>query len=215
MYQPAHFREQHGQHLFDLIEQNPLATIVTLDNGLPNVNHIPLLLERASPVRLIGHFARANPQWRQLQHGDPTTLVFQGPHAYISPSWYRAPGVPTWNYTAVHVRARTRIVEQAADVADIITRLTRHFERLLPSPWQPAYTQAQLHAVVGVVFEIEQLQGKFKLNQNRSYEDRNSVMEHLSASGRQDHQALLELMQRDNATVSHATQNPSTDREQS
>jgi transcriptional regulator len=104
MYIPTQFKEENFERLVTLIEDYSFGTLVSTHEGLPFVSHLPFLFEKdaATPGKLIGHMARANPQWQHLAQGQTVLAVFQGPHAYVSPTWYAAQGVPTWNYAVVH-----------------------------------------------------------------------------------------------------------------
>ena len=122
MYIPDHFNENHPERVAALIEGNPFGTLVTASDGRPCVSHLPFLYERHSGPhgKLSCHLARANPQWRQLAQGQTVLAVFQGPHAYVSPAWYAAPGVPTWNYAVAHLYGVVRVIEDAAGLAAIV-----------------------------------------------------------------------------------------------
>src|ERR1700759_3803266 len=104
MYVPSHFAETDLATLHDFIERYSFGLLVSQVDGQPFGTHLPFLLDRSAPHgTLIGHMARANPHWQSLRE-QPALVVFAGPHAYISPTWYEAANVvPTWNYTAVHV----------------------------------------------------------------------------------------------------------------
>ncbi len=105
MYIPESFREDRRQILQAFMRDNSFATLVSCDHGRPIASHLPFLLDgdRGSSGFLLGHMARANPQWRDLADHPNVMVIFQGPHAYVSPSYYRSDfAVPTWNYVTVH-----------------------------------------------------------------------------------------------------------------
>src|SRR5689334_11890616 len=130
MYIPPHFAASDPQLGLDIIDRHSFATLVTVHDGLPFATHLPLLLEQRGPRRtLVGHVARANPKWQHLELGQRVLAVFAGPHAYVSPTWYepRPDNVPTWNYVAVHVRGRPRLLPAGAATLDVVSRLSaRH-----------------------------------------------------------------------------------------
>src|SRR4051794_27392492 len=100
MYVPSAFAESDLNKLHDFIERNSFGLLVSLVKGVPFATHLPFLLERNSGPdgSLVGHMARANPHWQELE-AQTVLVVFSGPHAYISPTWYEAENVvPTWNY---------------------------------------------------------------------------------------------------------------------
>ena len=150
------------------------------ENGLC-ASHLPILFDEdgSGPGTLRSHMARANPQWRDFESGKEVLCIFAGPHAYISPSWYvEQHTVPTWNYATVHVYGIPRIVDAAA-LKKIVCDTTDKYESGMPVPWiMPLSEQemdAMLKAIVGFSIEITRVQGKFKLGQNRSREDQESM----------------------------------------
>ncbi|MEX0704532.1 MAG: FMN-binding negative transcriptional regulator [Planctomycetales bacterium] len=202
MYLPSHFRVDDLPTLHDFIERHSFATLVTEGIDGPFATHLPLLLdrERGRYGTLRGHFARANPHAR-LDHAVRTSLViFHGPHAYVSPSWYSGttPGVPTWNYAAVHASGRLALFDDAARTAAIVEELVRVHESPLPFPWKndlPADVHEKLLAsIVGFELPIERLEGKFKLSQNRPEEDRAGAKAGLESRGDPASRAVAELM---------------------
>jgi transcriptional regulator len=137
MYIPAAFAETDLAKLDDFIELNSFGLLVSQVEGLPFATHLPFLLERTTGPHgtLLGHMARANPQWREAG-GQTGLAIFSGPHAYISPTWYEAEQVvPTWNYTAVHAYGRLQIVEDEGALLEIVERSVRVYENAMPRPW--------------------------------------------------------------------------------
>lgn len=193
MYIPKHFNENDAEKLAAFIDEYAFGVLVTVSEGRPFASHIPFLYERESG-RLLGHVARANPQWRHFSDGADVMVLFQGPHAYISPSWYLAPGVPTWNYAVAHVYGSARALDDPSGIKDIVERLTEKYERNNRPPWMPAYDQGRLQAIVGIQIRIKEVQGKFKLSQNRSAADRAAVVSRLEATGSENDAALARLM---------------------
>jgi transcriptional regulator len=201
MYLPPHFNETDEAKLHAVIRAHSFATLVTMDGATPFASHVPLafLPERGPHGTLIGHVARANPQWRHFASGVEALAIFQGPHAYISPSWYRTPNmVPTWNYVAVHAYGRPRLVEDTAAFGEILRLTIAEYESGRPTSWSeqlPAETKAALmKAIVGFEIELTRLEGKFKLSQNRTPEDIAGAADALSQSSNQTDRELAELM---------------------
>jgi len=193
MYVPKHFSENDAEILGAFIDEHAFGVLVTVSEGRPFASHIPFLYERESGT-LLGHVARANPQWRHFSDAADVMVLFQGPHAYISPSWYLAPGVPTWNYAVAHVYGSARALDDPSRIKDIVERLTQNYERSNRPPWVPAYDQGMLQAIVGIEIRIKEVQGKFKLSQNRSAADRAAVVSRLEATGSENDAALARLM---------------------
>jgi transcriptional regulator len=197
VYIPTAFRREDRPALFDFIDRHGFGTLVTVIDGAPFATHLPFLLDRGRGV-LLGHVARANPHWRALDGSAESLVIFQGPHGYVSPSWYAtAPAVPTWNYAAVHVYGTPRLMEDETHLLDLLARLVRKYEAHRPQPWAmelPAdYQQKMVRAIVGFEVPVARIEGKFKLSQNRPAEDRRNVIETLRA-GDADAQALAEFM---------------------
>jgi len=190
MYLPRHFEQTDPQQLHALMRAHPLATLVTMQQGMPTADHVPLEFDPATQV-LRGHVARANPLW-QAAGGHGVLVVFQGPQAYVTPSWYRSKAathkvVPTWNYTVVHARGVLRAVDDAPWLHGLVSGLTAHHEAPRALPWAVAdapddYVQQMLRAIVGIEIAVESLVGKWKISQNRSEADRLGVADGLSAA---------------------------------
>jgi len=200
MYIPPAFAVTDHDTLFDLIEQNSFGLLVSQRNGEPFATHLPLLVDRCSAPsgKLIGHMARANPHWQSFDGMHEGLIIFSGPHAYISPSWYAtSPAVPTWNYAAVHVYGTPRLLE-ADQLSGLLARLVSHYEAGNERPWQydlpEDYRQRMERAVVGVEVPITRIEGKFKLGQNRTVEDRRGMLTRLKV-GHADGQALAAFME--------------------
>ncbi len=184
MYQPSHFVERDPARLAELIREAPLALIVRGGAELA-ADAIPLELDDSDGLRLLGHVARANPLWREAD-GQPVLAVFTGVQAYISPSWYASKAehgrvVPTWNYAMVQAHGTLRAIDDTAWLEAFVTRLTERHEATRAVPWQvsdaPAeYVQKALQAIVGIEIAVTRLEGKFKLSQNRTEDDRAGVV---------------------------------------
>ena len=185
MYIPTPFRVVDRETLYDFIEQHGFATLVTASQGGPVASHVPLWLDRERQV-VAGHLARANPQC-DLLTGLESLAIFQGPHAYISPTWYAAtPAVPTWNYTAVHVTGiATRLSDERT--AEVVDRLVSKYESGRANPWPndlpPEFRQRMLAGIVGFELPLDRIEGKFKLGQNRSAADQKGVVQGLAGEG--------------------------------
>ena len=206
MYTPSYFRDEDLVSLHRQIEFTRLATLVTFDETGLQASHIPLLLEPAQGQQgtLYGHLAKANPQWKALETGAQALLIFQGADAYISPSFYAAKAehgkvVPTWNYLAVHAYGRADVFTDPERLLRIVTGLTDKHEASRAEPWAvsdaPAdYIEKMLNGIVGFAIPIERLEGKRKLNQNRSAEDIAGVSQGLALSQDPSDQKIAQLI---------------------
>lgn len=206
MYLPKHFEEARLDVLHDLIARHPLGTLVTLgDDGL-EANHLPFEIDRTvGPFgTLRAHVARANPVWCAAGGATLPLVVFQGPHAYVSPSWYpskRENGrvVPTWNYAVVHATGPLRVIEDPAALRALLGRLTARHETEVGKSWRigdaPAdYLEKMLAAVVGIEMPIARLEGKWKTSQNQPATNRDGVAAGLDALGGDDAREMAELV---------------------
>ena len=195
MYLPTHFAEARVEVLHEAIRGSGLTTLVTLGTDGLDASHLPFLLEPGpGPLgRLVGHVARANPQWSATPDGSPALVILLGPDAYVTPSWYatkRETGrvVPTWNYLAIHAHGTVRFFHEQERLLDVVTRLTDRYEEARPHPWKvsdapPDYLDAMLKGIVGVELAITRLEGKWKASQNRNEVDRRGVEEGLRSEG--------------------------------
>ena len=207
MYVPPAFRDDDTARLHATMRAAPLANLITAtDSGLM-ATPLPLLLDdtRGDHGVLIGHLARANPQWQANTLGE-ALVIFMGPDAYVSPSWYATKQetgkvVPTWNYVTIHVHGTVTFFDDPARLLAAVSRLTTRHEADRPAPWAvsdapEAYVQSQLKGIIGVEVAISRLEGKRKLSQNRPIADRAGVMAGLAeGSGRFD-RAVADLMRR-------------------
>jgi len=185
MYIPKSFAESDTAILYEFMRQHHFATLVTQQDGQLTATHLPVMIDTERGV-INAHLARANDQWRSF--GDSEALViFQGPHAYISPTWYVAqPSVPTWNYTAVHVYGVPRIIDDEAAIRLMLRELVENHERGRQPAWElelpEDYMRKMLQAIVVFEIPMDRIEGKYKLSQNRSDADQDGVVAHLSSS---------------------------------
>jgi transcriptional regulator len=199
VYVPAAFAETDPAKLHEFIEQNSFAVLTSNGERGLVASHLPLLLdpEGGPSGRLLGHMARANPQWRRVD--GEVMAVFSGPHAYVSPSWYAEGGtVPTWNYVAVHAYGTFDVVEEGDVVLDILRRSVLMHESPRPRPWafdeSAPHVEKLLKSIVGFRIEITRLEGKWKLSQNHPEVRRSRVADALEAQPDHDSQEIARLM---------------------
>jgi transcriptional regulator len=194
MYVPEHFEPKDENALWDLIDEHPFGTLLTIAGEQPFATHVPFLADRAARM-LHCHVARANPQWRDVERAAAVLAIFTGPHGYISPTWYAQPGgVPTRNYAVVHAHGKARSVDDPAEKARHVELLAAKFERGSATPWVPDYDRRRLEGIVGIALRVARLEGKLKLSQNRPAADRQAVAAALEARGREADVALAHAM---------------------
>ena len=203
MYVQPSFGEADPEKLLALAARYPFATVITPGPDELWVSHVPLLVRRrGGAVVLAGHLARANAHWQAMEGGTGarTTAVFHGPHAYISPTWYAtSPAVPTWNYVVVHAVGQTRVHHDGQELGELLRELTEQYEGRQAGAWSPDrlpadYAQSMRGAIVGFEIAVDRLEGKIKLSQNRSAEDRRGVEAALEAQMSEDSRAVAALM---------------------
>lgn len=186
MYIPRSFSEDDPAVLYSLMQRYSFATLVTCTDGQLIASHLPFMLDPQRGV-LKAHMARANAQWQSFNNNQEVLVIFQGPHAYVTPSWYEPDpnNVPTWNYAVVHAYGLPRVIDDPAAVYQLLCELVDINEAGFETPWQlddfPAY-EHRLRAVVAFEIDITRLEGKFKLSQNRNDTDQQHVMDELSGS---------------------------------
>jgi transcriptional regulator len=194
MYIPKHFQMHEEADLISYIQSNSFGILFTQTANGPVASHLPFLIEknRDGSLTLITHMAKANFHWKA--HDCEALVVFQGPHAYISPTWYgpEYPAVPTWNYTAVHASGTLKVEEDDANVISILEKMTDYFEASQPVPWRPDFSPSSFmlpmtKALVGVRIELTSLEGKWKLSQNHPAENVQNVAQALDQQ--QDHES--------------------------
>lgn len=200
MYVNPHFAEHELSVLHDTIEAVRFGTLVLCADG-PLAAHIPFVLHRDEGPRgtLLAHVARADPLARYLGEGGEALAIFAGPRAYVSPRWCPGGGLPTYNYIAVHARGRARPLQDRQAVLAHLSELADVHERGSRDPWSPVSASADYIArliphIAAFALEIETLQGKRKLSQNRAAEDRAGIVAGLRARGGEDERAIAEAM---------------------
>ncbi|MCP5370646.1 MAG: FMN-binding negative transcriptional regulator [Hyphomicrobiales bacterium] len=198
LYVPPHFRMDDDRAARRLIADHGFAVLTSQGADGPMASHLPLVLDDGGDV-LLGHVSRANPHWRHFDGETVALAVFRGPHAYVSPRWMDSPGnVPTWNYTAVQVTGRPRVIDDAAAARGVLDRLVAQYE---PDPggWRTGDVPADrlaglMKGIVAFAMPMESVTAKAKLSQNKSAADRAGVAAALRAAGAGD---LADLMEAD------------------
>jgi transcriptional regulator len=198
LYTPSHFREQREELLLRIMQEHHFGLVITAEGGEPLISHVPLHVNVANRT-VSWHLAVQNPQCAALRAGARATLVFQGPHAYVSPRWYESrEAVPTWNFIAIHVHSSGAAETlSAAETAELLGLMTHQYEGeqgLRGYENTAGYTRLQ-EAIAGFRIPARSLQGKFKLSQNRSLVDQRAVAQQLLASSRESDREVGMIMQ--------------------
>jgi transcriptional regulator len=210
MYHPAHFSVTELDHIRDFVTHVAAADLVTVDDsGQPLSTLMPCIwkVEDTGHGVLYMHMARANKQWESIVNGARALAIVHGPQAYISPSNYAAKAehgkvVPTWNYTAVHLSGTIEVNHDPEYLRAIVRELTDHHEADRTKPWSiddapETYMNAQLRGIVAITLNVDRVEAKAKLGQNRSQADQDGVISDLSNSPKSDDQTIATLMASD------------------
>lgn len=199
MYIPVSFAESDTARLHEFMRRYSFGVLASQGEGGLIASHLPLLLDaEAGPHgRLLGHMARANPQWSDVR--GEVMAIYSGPHAYVSPSWYEEGGtVPTWNYVAVHAYGSFHVIDERDGLLDILRRTVLAYESPRAKPWifddSASHVETMLKEIVGFRIEITRLEGKWKLSQNHSEERRRKVIRAMEARPDDSSQAIARMM---------------------
>ncbi|WP_141434416.1 FMN-binding negative transcriptional regulator [Bacillus sp. 03113] len=196
MYIPSHFQIENEEIQYDIIEKNSFATLFSQHNGLPFATHLPLILDKDKKC-LYGHFARPNPQWKDIK--DQNVLaIFHGPHCYISPSWYETnKAVPTWNYVSVHVYGQVEMIE-ADELMNTLRDMVLKYEEPNSSykldQIDSSFIEGMTKGIVGFKIRIEKIEGKAKLSQNHPIDRQERVIQKLEQSASEDARKIASCM---------------------
>jgi transcriptional regulator len=198
MYIPKHFLNTNDDDVIAFIKQYSFATIVSSKNGRPVATHLPFVVGKEDGVlNLKSHFAKANPQ-SDIIDGQEALIIFSEPHAYISPKHYeKEQSVPTWNYISVHVYGLCRVMDDLDLKSQLIDETIFSFEEAFREQWkrQPReFVEKMLRGIVAFEVEVTEMQAKFKLSQNRSQTERESIIRELSNSDNPVQSQIAEYM---------------------
>ncbi len=201
MYIPKFFNVTNAEEIQDFVQENSFATIVTTDQGKPIATHVPVQLRKEGDnYFLTGHIAVGNPQWETFENCKDVLIMFQGPHAYISSSWYEKENVPTWNYQAVHMYGSACILdgeELARDLAMLLQKYENH--RSNPVLWDklsPGLLKNQIKGIIGFKITVKEIQAAYKLSQNRTDEDYQNIIKNLYKENDHNAEQMAQVMEK-------------------
>ena len=180
------------------MQENAFASIITTDDeGKPVATQLPFLIKQKNDTIILqAHFAKANTQWKHLESNSQVLVSFQGPHCYVSPSWYDKSGVPTWDYVTVQIYGTARLFESNQQTAELIEELTDKYEQSFKKPWKAKnnYPDKMLNAIVGFEITVQEIQGKVKIGQNKSRGDLEGVVKALDKSPLDNEKSISDLI---------------------
>lgn len=200
MYIPQHYKNENLKEVKEFIINNSFGILINYLNGKPWATHIPLVLDkdRKGNDILLGHIAKANPQWKYFAEDTEVLCIFNGPHTYVSSSWYAEEEVPTWNYVAVHIYGKLKIQDEKALMASL-NKLVDKYERKSKNPISlnklSKNTLRQVKGVIGFEIEIKEIQAAYKLSQGRE-QDHPKIMEELEKQDTSGGHAIVEAMKK-------------------
>lgn len=201
MYNPQRFKSTDMNEAFDLIDRNPFATMITVVEGEPILSHLPLTPKRVGDsIELIGHLARANPHWKSFLSSQ-ATVIFHGPHTYVTPKWYADNDVPTWNYLTVHIAGKIELIENYDGIVECLRELTTHVERHWPSGWDffipdDLVGDILTKSIVGFKIKVDEINFKKKLSQNRIPADCAGIIKGLETRNDDNSRLILDEMKK-------------------
>ncbi|KYG29982.1 FMN-binding negative transcriptional regulator [Priestia endophytica] len=201
MYIPRYFKVTNVDEIWEFVQENSFGTMVTTKQGKPIATHLPLqLVKEGDTYYITGHVAYGNPQWRTFETCEDVLVMFQGPHAYISSSWYKQENVPTWNYQAVHVYGTASILNEE-ELKQDLTKLLQKYEKHRKNPvlWDklsPEVLEKQLKGIVGFKIKVQEIQAANKLSQNRNEDDYQNIVNKLYEEKDLNSQQMAQLMER-------------------
>lgn len=198
MYIPKHYKEEDMVQLVAFMNQYPFALLISQLDGKPFATHLPFIIEtNENGILLQSHMALANPQWKQLA-GQQVLAVFSEPHAYISPSLYeKKENVPTWNYIAVHAYGQATLIENKDKVEQLLHKTISTFEPAYVAQYKDLnvdYLRRMVKGIKAFSIEVNDVQGKFKLSQNKTIVEQKNIVDHLQKQNENTSVAIAQYM---------------------
>ncbi|TQR21742.1 FMN-binding negative transcriptional regulator [Psychrobacillus vulpis] len=201
MYIPKYYKVTDFDEIREFVQKNSFGTIVTTKQGKPIATHLPLGLNKINDDYYItGHMAYGNPQWRTFETSEDILVMFQGPHAYISSSWYENENVPTWNYQAVHIYGTASILNEE-ELQQELTMMLQKYEKHRENPvlWDtlsPQVLEKELKGIIGFKIKVKEIQAAYKLSQNRNAKDYLNIVNKLHEEEDPNSQQMAEVMKK-------------------
>lgn len=201
MYIPKLYKITDIEEIREFVQRHSFGTLVTTRKGRPIATHLPLqLIQEGDDHYITGHMAYGNPQWRTFESTEEVLVMFQGPHAYISSSWYEQENVPTWNYQAVHLYGAARILdneELKRDLTSLLEKYEHHREN--PVLWDklsPSLLEKEMKGIVGFKIKVNEIQAAYKMSQNRNEADYRNIVEQLQQEENPESSQMAEEMKK-------------------
>jgi len=200
MYISKLYREEDRVKILEFLKQNEFATLVAYDGEKPMASHLLMEVVEAGENLLVnGHMARANPLWKMFDKNPEVLVIFQGPHTYISPTWYNHVNVPTWNYQAVHLYGSPCVVDDYNNTIKLLSGLIIRNEanstyRL--DTLSEDFVRKQINGIVAFQIKVTRFEANYKLSQNRDDEDYHNIIRQLHGRDDEMSHQVAEAMER-------------------
>lgn len=200
MYTPKLYREEDHDKILEFLRQNEFATLVTYDGEKPTASHLLMEVIESEEILFVnGHMSKANPHWKTFEKNPEVLIIFQGSHTYISPTWYNHVNVPTWNYQAVHVYGKPRIVEDRDETYLLLKKLIDRHEagshyKMETLPLD--FVEKEIKGIVAFQIEVTRIEANYKLSQNRNDEDCQNIVSRLEEREDEMSHGVAEAMKR-------------------
>ncbi|WP_391118323.1 FMN-binding negative transcriptional regulator [Psychrobacillus sp. L3] len=201
MFIPKYYKVTDFGEIRNFVQENSFGTIVTTKQGKPIATHLPLGLNKiGDDYYITGHMAYGNPQWKTFETCEDVLVMFQGPHAYISSSWYEHENVPTWNYQAVHIYGAASILNEEELKQELTTMLLKYEKHrdnsVLWEKLSPQVLEKELKGIVGFKIKVKEIQAAYKLSQNRNDKDYLNIVEELRKEEDINSQQMAKVMEK-------------------
>ena len=201
MYTPEIYKNENQEEIKKFLQENSFGILINQTNGKLWATHIPLELDtnENGATILSGHISKENPQWNGFIDNDQVLAVFSGPHSYISSSWYDHENVPTWNYIAVHVYGKIKIIEGEA-VIESLKKLVDKYEQKSENPVRienlSQKIMLQSRGIVAFEIEITEIQATRKMSQNRDEKNYQNIISELEKANTNQSVAVANEMKK-------------------
>ncbi len=200
MYIPLQYQNKNFEEIKDFIQENAFAILINQVSGQPWATHLPLELnsDNKGSYKLVGHLAKANPQWKSFEKQPEVLVIFNGPHSYVSSSWYQQEEVPTWNYIAVHIYGKVNIQtenELHKSLTALVDKYESHSEHPVSVPGFSKKTMRQIKGVVGFEISVDKIQAAYKLSQGR-VNDQEAIIDKLRQKANAGSQDIAREMEK-------------------
>ena len=202
MYIPDLYKNENQAEIEDFLRDNGFAILINQTNGKLWGTHTPLVFEKTSEGKpiLSGHISKENQQADSLKDNEEILAIFNGPHSYISSSWYDHENVPTWNYIAVHVYGKVKLLTPLETI-ESLKKLVNKYEKSQENPFKvedlSTKTMLQARGILAFEIEITEIQAKRKLSQNRDDKNHQNIIKHLENSQDFNSESIASEMKKD------------------